>query len=299
MARAAQTTRPTPTTGKSSATSAARFPSRNAARTPSTAPGMLIRFQRIANAHANLISTTEASVIRRAAQSSRQSQGASGCCASRASAASAARRPTEHRDDPTDAHAAEGEREDAQESGLPPIAYGPGANGGHRRADTDRRERQQEEDGAADSRPDGRGGPTDRCVAHVPVATGVSSRPPHSARARRHRFVSDAQVGRPAASVRTAVGCAVLFLLPFAAVGVGTAVAAVRAGAMRDWGQAGFLSIFALTFGGVGIGGIVTVLRGRRGAEAALAREARHPEAPWLWREDWAARRITDPPSSR
>jgi hypothetical protein len=107
--------------------------------------------------------------------------------------------------------------------------------------------------------------------------------------------VRSAPVGRPAAaSVRTAVGCGVLFLLPFAAVGVGTAVAAVRAASLRDWGQAGFLSIFALTFGGVGIGGIVTVLRGRQGAEAALAREARHPEAPWLWREDWAARRITD-----
>ena len=88
--------------------------------------------------------------------------------------------------------------------------------------------------------------------------------------------MSDAPVGRPAAAtVRTAVGCAVLFLLPFAAVGVGTAVAAIRAAAMHDWGQAGFLSIFALTFGGVGIGGIVTVLRGRRAAETdARARGA-------------------------
>jgi hypothetical protein len=105
----------------------------------------------------------------------------------------------------------------------------------------------------------------------------------------------DAPVGRaPAASVRPAIGCAILFLLPFAAGGIGAAVAAVRAAALRDWGQAGFLSIFALAFGGVGIGGIVVVLRGRGGAEAALAREAQHPEAPWLWREDWAARRITD-----
>ncbi len=107
--------------------------------------------------------------------------------------------------------------------------------------------------------------------------------------------MSSAPPGRPAAaSVRTAVGCAVLFLLPFAAVGVGTAVGAVRALGAHDWGQAGFLSIFALAFGGVGIGGIVTALRGRRSAETALAREAQHPEAPWLWREDWAARRITD-----
>lgn len=106
--------------------------------------------------------------------------------------------------------------------------------------------------------------------------------------------MSRASAGRPAASVRTAVGCGILFLLPFAAVGVGAAVGAVRALGAHDWGQAGFLTIFALTFGGVGIGGIVTVLRGRRSAETALAREAQHPEAPWLWREDWAARRITD-----
>jgi hypothetical protein len=93
--------------------------------------------------------------------------------------------------------------------------------------------------------------------------------------------MSDAPVGRPAAaSAWPAVGCAMLFLLPFAAGGVVAAVAAVRAGGVRDWEQAGFLSIFALTFGGVGIGGIVAVLRGRRGAEAALAREARYPEAP-------------------
>ena len=42
----------------------------------------------------------------------------------------------EHRDDPTDAHAAEGEREEAQESGLPPVAQARGADGGHRRSDT-------------------------------------------------------------------------------------------------------------------------------------------------------------------
>ncbi len=87
-----------------------------------------------------------------------------------------------HRDDPTDAHTAEGERKDAQESGLSPIAYRSRADGGHCRADTDRRERQQEEDGAADGRPDARGGgPADGSSVHRPVATGVSSRPPHSA----------------------------------------------------------------------------------------------------------------------
>lgn len=98
---------------------------------------------------------------------------------------------------------------------------------------------------------------------------------------------------RPATTWQ-ALGCAILFLLPFATVGVVTAGLAIGSAAGGDLGKAGFLSIFALVFGGVGIGGIVSVLRGRRGAEAALAREARHPDEPWLWREDWAARRIAD-----
>ncbi len=97
-----------------------------------------------------------------------------------------------------------------------------------------------------------------------------------------------------AVSARTAIGCVVLFLLPFAAVGVFATVQLVAALGKGDYKQAGFLAIFALTFGGVGIGGIATVLAGRRRAEEALAREARHPATPWLWREDWAARRVTD-----
>ncbi|MEP6688058.1 MAG: hypothetical protein ABJC36_06890, partial [Gemmatimonadales bacterium] len=107
--------------------------------------------------------------------------------------------------------------------------------------------------------------------------------------------MSTAPTARPAAaSLLPALGCTVLFLLPFAAGGVFAAVMAARAVVQHDWMQAGFLIAFALAFGGVGFGGIIAVLRGRRGAEAALARETRHPDAPWLWREDWEARRIAD-----
>ena len=95
-------------------------------------------------------------------------------------------------------------------------------------------------------------------------------------------------------STRKAIGCVVLFLLPFAAVGVFATVQLMAAIGRRDWPQAGFLSVFVLTFGGVGFGGIAAVLAGRRRAEEGLAREARHPEAPWLWREEWASRRIGD-----
>ena len=49
----------------------------------------------------------------------------------------------------------------------------------------------------------------------------------------------------------------------------------VRAASASDWKQAGFLAIFMLTFGGVGIGGIAAVFAGRRQLEEGQAREAR------------------------
>src|SRR5437870_3539305 len=91
-----------------------------------------------------------------------------------------------------------------------------------------------------------------------------------------------------------ALGCIVLFLLPFAAAGVFAAAQALRAARSSDWGQAGFLTIFVLVFGGVGFGGLTAVALGWRRVAEAEEREARHPDAAWLWRADWASGLITD-----
>lgn len=90
------------------------------------------------------------------------------------------------------------------------------------------------------------------------------------------------------------IGCLIAFLLPFAATGIVVAVQAVRSAVAGDVGQAGFLAIFALVFGGVGIGGIAGALAGRRKLAESEALRSRHPDAPWLWRNDWAAGRIED-----
>jgi hypothetical protein len=91
-----------------------------------------------------------------------------------------------------------------------------------------------------------------------------------------------------------AIGCVVLFLLPFATVGVVTATMAVQRVAARNWREALFFGLFAVTFGGVGLGGIAAVLAGRRNLKQQAALVARHPESPWLWRSDWASGRIVD-----
>ena len=90
------------------------------------------------------------------------------------------------------------------------------------------------------------------------------------------------------------LGCVALFLLPFAAAGVFAAFQGTRSAMSGDWGQAGLLAVFALTFGGVGFGGLAAVVAGRRRLEETTALKARNPAAPWLWRPDWAAGRVDD-----
>ena len=68
------------------------------------------------------------------------------------------------------------------------------------------------------------------------------------------------------------------------------AVRRVASGNLRE--AALFFGLFAVTFGGVGLGGIAAVLAGRRRQQEALV--ARYPESPWLWRSDWASGRIVD-----
>jgi hypothetical protein len=95
-------------------------------------------------------------------------------------------------------------------------------------------------------------------------------------------------------NINLGVGCFVLFLLPFAAVGIFTAAMAVRRAAAGNWTEAAFFTLFALTFGGVGIGGIAAAFAGRRKLKEQAALEARHPDSPWLWRPDWASGRVVD-----
>ncbi|MCZ6918512.1 MAG: hypothetical protein O7I93_17185 [Gemmatimonadetes bacterium] len=91
---------------------------------------------------------------------------------------------------------------------------------------------------------------------------------------------------------KVALGCLTAFLLPFCGVGVVTAFMALRSALAGDWGQAGFLSIFALVFGGVGFGMLAAAWRGRHRVAAIDQRRAAHPDEPWLWRPEWAAGRI-------
>ncbi|MGE5231129.1 MAG: hypothetical protein ACM3NS_05265 [Deltaproteobacteria bacterium] len=91
-----------------------------------------------------------------------------------------------------------------------------------------------------------------------------------------------------------ALGCQILFALPFAASGLVAAVLAAKKILAGDWRTGGFLSVFALVFGGAGIGISAAALAGRRQLERRALAAERHPGAPWLWRPDWAQGRIED-----
>jgi len=102
-------------------------------------------------------------------------------------------------------------------------------------------------------------------------------------------------VGRRSAGARQlGFGCVVLFALPFAAVGFGAGFQAVRELWAGDWRTGGFLSLFAVVFGSVGVGLAVAAIVARREAERAALVAARHPGERWLWREDWASGLLAD-----
>ncbi len=85
-----------------------------------------------------------------------------------------------------------------------------------------------------------------------------------------------------------------LFLLPFCAVGVGTACAALPPALAGDWRRAGFLLVFTVVFGGAGFGLLGATIVGRKKLATTIERAHAHPDEPWLWRDDWAARRVRD-----
>jgi hypothetical protein len=103
------------------------------------------------------------------------------------------------------------------------------------------------------------------------------------------------RVAAPAtASPAVALGCLVLFAVPFLGVGLFTltqALVKLRAG---DLAGAGFLGAFGAVFGGVGGGMVALGIRARNEAARAAALRTRYPEEPWRWRTAWSTGRIAD-----
>src|SRR5262249_51568769 len=51
---------------------------------------------------------------------------------------------------------------------------------------------------------------------------------------------------------------------------------------------------FAVVFGGIGFGLLAMVSLGRKRVASTIERARAHPDEPWLWRDDWAARQVRD-----
>ena len=90
------------------------------------------------------------------------------------------------------------------------------------------------------------------------------------------------------------MGCLMLFGAPFAAGGIMALIGGIRLALSGKLIDAALPGIMGLVFTTVGIGVIAAGYLGRKAAAARDARMAASPDAPWLWREDWANRRIED-----
>ena len=90
-------------------------------------------------------------------------------------------------------------------------------------------------------------------------------------------------------------GCLILFALPFAGIGTFALVGFVR-GVTRGVPPADVATqgIVGLVFALVGYGLIVGALIGRKRMQREEERRAGYPGQPWMWRADWAERRVND-----
>jgi hypothetical protein len=130
----------------------------------------------------------------------------------------------------------------------------------------------------------------------MPAASATPTAPASGA-SRGENAPSGKFVAPPIPTARQAawgLGLFVAFLLPFCAVGLWTGGAAIAKALAGDWSQAAFYALFCLVFGGAGFGLLTTVVLGRTKLRDTMARAAAHPDEPWLWRDDWAAKQASD-----
>lgn len=82
------------------------------------------------------------------------------------------------------------------------------------------------------------------------------------------------------------------FCAIFCAIGLGIGYGAVTTYESGDTSKALMMLVAALIFGGAGLGALVLVHKGFQSEAEAEAMRVAHPNEPWLWREDWAKRRV-------
>ena len=88
------------------------------------------------------------------------------------------------------------------------------------------------------------------------------------------------------------LGCLILFLLPFFAVGLGTGVLAIVRVSQGEWAEAGFFAIFAVSFGGIASFLLAAASRAKREEAERKRMMAESPNEPWTWNRQWAEGRI-------
>ena len=94
---------------------------------------------------------------------------------------------------------------------------------------------------------------------------------------------------------RTGTRCIILFALPFAGMGLFSAMMLAGAVARREPARELFvLACAAVAFSLSGFGLIALALLSGKHADRIDVLRARHPDSPWLWNDEWANRRISD-----
>lgn len=96
-------------------------------------------------------------------------------------------------------------------------------------------------------------------------------------------------------SARQGLACLTLFAAPFVLSGLFVIGLSIRGFATDEPPQKNLMTaLFGAVFTLAGLAIIAAAIYGTRRANAEAALKARHPGEPWMWKPEWAARRIGD-----
>src|SRR5438067_1674495 len=88
-------------------------------------------------------------------------------------------------------------------------------------------------------------------------------------------------------------GCVAVFALPFFIAGVNLLNLGIRGNGRGD-GSAVILLAIGIGFTALSVSFVALIWFGLRQMEATARRRHLNPMQPWLWRDDWAARRVAE-----
>lgn len=102
----------------------------------------------------------------------------------------------------------------------------------------------------------------------------------------------DHSTSGPKRSGNLGIGCLALLAIPFLCMGIAVGNRSIKGFLKGETKEGLFFLLASVLCVGIGLGFLIGAFFASKSQKKLNLRKAAHPDKPWLWREDWASRRI-------